>query len=164
MNRILCGISYCILFAVIFQSISADLAKSGQFKYQVSVRNQNNEHLCSGTIINENWILTAAQCVQGANSKATNLIAVVGSHKINATNGQNHSIEMVVSHQGFNWTTRENDIALIRTHTSMKLDYFSVFPAAMPTFLTNHKIENGIGLTKVTQSGWYNQVKKIQTN
>lgn len=37
-------------------------AEPGQFPYQVSLRNQHS-HTCGGSILNENWILTAAHCV-----------------------------------------------------------------------------------------------------
>lgn len=37
-------------------------AESGQFPYQISLRNRNS-HTCGGSILNEKWILTAAHCV-----------------------------------------------------------------------------------------------------
>ena len=42
--------------------VGGEDAVEGQFPYQISLRNHNS-HTCGGSILNENWILTAAHCV-----------------------------------------------------------------------------------------------------
>lgn len=45
--------------------VGGNTASEGQFPYQISLRNRKNQHFCGGSIINEQWILTAAHCVDG---------------------------------------------------------------------------------------------------
>jgi hypothetical protein len=39
-------------------------AKLGEIPWQVSIQALDGSHLCGGTIISEEWILTATQCSQ----------------------------------------------------------------------------------------------------
>ena len=46
--------------------INGSPAQFGEFPYVVSITNINtDQHLCSGFIYNELWIVTAASCVSG---------------------------------------------------------------------------------------------------
>lgn len=44
------------------QSVEFSLAKPGQFPYHVSIRIRGR-HICSGALITNNYVLTAARCV-----------------------------------------------------------------------------------------------------
>lgn len=41
-----------------------------QFTYQVSIRGINKRHICSGSILSEQWVITTARCVQNAKEDA----------------------------------------------------------------------------------------------
>ena len=43
--------------------IGGSYANEGQFPYQVSLRTLPNRHFCGGSIINEEYILTAGHCL-----------------------------------------------------------------------------------------------------
>ena len=45
--------------------VGGTVAHEGQFPYQISLRNRYNRHFCGGSILNHQWILTAAHCVYG---------------------------------------------------------------------------------------------------
>nr|XP_054602403.1 uncharacterized protein tmprss3a [Nothobranchius furzeri] len=47
--------------------VGGNMSKPGQFPWQVSLH-LNNEHICGGSIIAPNWIVTAAHCVWGHKS------------------------------------------------------------------------------------------------
>uniref|UniRef100_A0A6M2DW72 Putative trypsin-like serine protease n=1 Tax=Xenopsylla cheopis TaxID=163159 RepID=A0A6M2DW72_XENCH len=59
---------FCALCVVAFGApqriVNGTDAKEGQYPYVVSVRRREfKSHTCGGSILNENWILTAAHCV-----------------------------------------------------------------------------------------------------
>ncbi|KAH8276755.1 hypothetical protein KR044_010773 [Drosophila immigrans] len=56
-------------------------ARAGQFKHQVSLRN-NGRHTCGGSIISRNYVLTAAHCVQYGNN--VQLAVQAGSLNLNS--------------------------------------------------------------------------------
>merc|ERR1712018_620855 len=81
--------------------------------WQVSVQTRSGFHFCGGTIINENYVLTAAHCV-----KPGDRITIVagGHHKKNFENdgGKRFNVERIIQHPEYNRPRRlANDIALL---------------------------------------------------
>lgn len=125
-----------------------------EFPHQVSLRLvTTSKHFCGGAILSDMWIATAAQCTQGSKSSPENIFVIVGATNITQKN-IHYDLEKVVNHPNFNWAKRQNDIALLKTDRPMLLSDRFVFPIDLPTFKTDYYIENGIGLTYVTLSGW----------
>ena len=83
----------------------------GQFPYQVSLRNSANTHFCGGSIIHQNWIITAAHCSD--NRIAANIFACVGSIS-RTTGGYAYRIKKIVIHPLYN--QMDYDISLLETH------------------------------------------------
>ncbi|KYB26592.1 Transmembrane protease serine 9-like Protein [Tribolium castaneum] len=99
--------------------------------------------LCGGTIINENYILTAAHCVTNIKPK---LIGVrVGEHDIRTNTDceefegeevcappvQDLSIEKVIFHKQYDIVTHANDIALVRV-SPINLSLENSRPVCLP--------------------------------
>lgn len=123
------------------------------FPYQVSLRlTETSKHFCGGAILTNQWIVTAGQCTQGSQSSVKNVYVVVGATNITA-GGLRCDLEKIVNHPEFNWDKRRNDISMLKTNQPMLFE-FSIFPVNLPSFKTDYIIENGIGLTTVTLTGW----------
>ncbi|XP_017775824.1 PREDICTED: chymotrypsin-1-like [Nicrophorus vespilloides] len=75
--------------------VGGEKAEDGAFPYQISLRSYGS-HSCGGSIINENWILTAAHCVQGAS--ASSMSVVVGSNKLSA-GGESYKVSKAIYHE-----------------------------------------------------------------
>ena len=86
------------------------------FPWQVYYESGN--FLCGGTIISENWIVTAAHCTMNDNGSsilASDMAVIVGAtNPNNILEGKKYYISEAIVHEGFNHQTLENDIALLR--------------------------------------------------
>ena len=73
---------------------------------------------CGGSIINGNWIVTAAHCTKnstGGSILASDMFVKVGANNpSNASEGKTYAVNKVIVHEGFDDVTLLNDIALLR--------------------------------------------------
>lgn len=152
--QILCSISTSEAYHRHKRIIDGEATQINYYPHQVSLRMvQNDRHYCGGAVISENWILSAGQCTQGEKSSIENIYIVAGATNI-TSGGQRFDLDLIVTHPNFNWAKRENDISMLRTQQPMPLIDNRIFPIALPSYATDYKMENNIGLTYVTISGW----------
>jgi len=79
------------------------------------------DHYCSGTIINESWILTAAHCV--AKEQPSELYIVAGIIDLLGTKeGQKGQVKKIIVHQRFSWDDLSNDISLLKLRRPLTLN------------------------------------------
>lgn len=116
-------------------------ASSGQFPYQVSLRNAFNSHFCGGSIINARWVLTAAHCT--IDDSASNVKVYVGSHLLSG--GIKHDVTEIRNHQSYNRQSLANDVATLRVSPNIALNNLA---QAVP--LINRVVDNEV----LVVSGW----------
>jgi secreted trypsin-like serine protease len=94
--------------------IGGQPARVSQFPYAaaITVQTSNSRFFCGGTLINQEWILTAGQCVDGAIVFTIQL----GSNTLEGAdpNRVKVSSSEYVVHPDYNSLTLENDIGLIK--------------------------------------------------
>src|SRR6476469_786345 len=81
-----------------------------QHPWQVALTIGGN--LCGGSIIAQKWVLTAAHCVRPV-PELSGVKAKAGATDY-TSGGIWTQIEKIVVHEGYNPTTNENDLALIK--------------------------------------------------
>ncbi|KAK7156747.1 hypothetical protein R3I94_006706 [Phoxinus phoxinus] len=94
--------------------VNGQNATSGSWPWQVSLQQPDGFHFCGGSLINKNWVLTAAHC--GA-------VFVVGYHRVilgehdrgsNVEPIQIRQVSRVINHPLYNSSTINNDVALLK--------------------------------------------------
>ncbi|XP_017782137.1 PREDICTED: chymotrypsin-1-like [Nicrophorus vespilloides] len=91
--------------------VGGSKAPAGAFPYQISLRGIFGGHSCGGSIINDQWILTAAHCVQGSSPSSLNV--VVGSNQLNA-GGEKYKVSKVIYHENYDSSAIKNDVAVLK--------------------------------------------------
>ncbi|XP_075232907.1 uncharacterized protein LOC142331113 isoform X2 [Lycorma delicatula] len=100
----------------------------GRWPWQVALLNRFKEAFCGGTLISNQWIVTAAHCVR------KRLYARLGEHDLYYKEGTELEFKVVksVKHPDYDADTVDNDIALLKLPMSVKLNQYQLIPACLP--------------------------------
>lgn len=85
-----------------------------QFAFQASIT-YKGQHICAGTVVDSNSILTAAHCSfyeTGASLRTTDLNVLVGHLKQNGA-AYKYNVFKITSHPNYNPSTLQNDICIM---------------------------------------------------
>lgn len=88
-------------------------AEDGPYRWTTSLQSTSGSHYCGGSLIADNWIVTAAHCVNGT-SNPSSIRVVVGRNNLSTSQGSAFTVNQVIVHPGYNTSTLDNDIALLR--------------------------------------------------
>lgn len=127
--------------------VGGHTASKGEFPWQISLQmtQRSVRHICGGAIINRNWVLTAAHCINDVNPATLSIVA--GDYNIHVPEGteQRRFIVKIITNN-FDFPTFANDIALI------KVDKPFVFTNVVAPVCLPYSYERFQG--RATVSGW----------
>lgn len=135
--------------------VGGENARKGQFPYIVSFRGlvdyfdpqinvtiKRYSHFCGGSILNDQWVVTAAHCTVRLASIHTASI-FVGAHSYD---GIRYALQQYISHPEYDPNRVKNDIALLKTSHRIQFN-----ARVQPISISRRHINGGL---EAMLSGW----------
>ncbi len=137
------------------QIIGGDPVPAGTYPFQAAILNEHNrgsdydKQICGGSLVDDEWVLTAAHCVTNGRGRPTNprtLAVTVGRTVLSSDQGERHAVTEVRVHPNYNPNTLAFDAALLRLAGRS-----SIAPIRAATLADDGFEAEG---TMLTVSGW----------
>nr|XP_015835213.1 PREDICTED: transmembrane protease serine 9 [Tribolium castaneum] len=132
--------------------INGETADVGEFPFVAAITAQtsNSKHLCGGSLIDKQWVLTSGTCVDNA------LIFTIRLGTVRLDSEDSKALILSTSeyvvHPGFNSTTLENDIGLIRLRMAITFTTY-INPIYLPTeALEDYSTVTAVGWGQISDS------------
>ncbi|XP_026077201.1 trypsin II-P29 isoform X1 [Carassius auratus] len=115
----LCQLDVCGRAPLSNKIVGGENATAGSWPWQVSIHEVGFGHNCGGTLINKDWVLTAAHCFQEFN--ASHILMYFGRLNQSGSNPYetNRTASQIINHPNFNISNVDNDIALVQLSSSV---------------------------------------------
>ncbi|XP_035605249.1 serine protease 33 [Oncorhynchus keta] len=136
-------------------------ASMGAWPWQVDIQTAKDGHICGGTIITKDWVLSAAHCFPNL-FDVSGYTLYVGRHRLNSWNPNEISylVERVVIPSGYSDPSLGQDMALVKLQRSIVWSAYvhpvclpdagTLFPGDLPCYITGWgNIRDGVPLSGV---------------
>ncbi|NP_956650.1 vitamin K-dependent protein C precursor [Danio rerio] len=135
--------------------MGGNVGKRGESPWQALILNHLGRFHCGGVLIDENWVLTAAHCLETSSKFSVRL----GDYQRFKFEGSEVTlpVKQHISHPQYNPITVDNDIALLRLDGPVKFSTY-ILPACLPSLeLAKRMLHRNGTVTIITGWGKNNQ-------
>ncbi|XP_034406164.1 transmembrane protease serine 2 [Cyclopterus lumpus] len=122
-----CGVSSAAPGARI---VGGTQAANGAWPWQVSLQ-INGQHICGGSIISRDWILSAAHCFQTHSHPGMWMVQSGDVSLLQMSFSRGKTVNKIISHAKFDRRTNDNDIALLKLNAPLEITR-TVKPVCIP--------------------------------
>lgn len=91
-----------------------------EFPFMVSVKGDTDYHICGGSIISEEWIMTAGHCINLTLYDVTQYSVQYGVTQITKEGDTVIRVKNIIVHEDFALTFLDNDIALLQLESPIE--------------------------------------------
>ena len=127
-----CGCSSVKSTTVVSRIIGGENAQVNSWPWMISLRS-NGDHLCGGSILNSQFILTAAHCLKALDSvSSTSILAGSLTYEGSGNDVQIRSVDRIIPHANYDPYTFSNDLGLLRLKTPLNLTGTVLKPICLP--------------------------------
>ncbi|XP_055849536.1 mite allergen Der p 3 [Episyrphus balteatus] len=128
----------CLLFVGVALSlplesriVNGTTADPGQYPFVVSLRSSSGSHSCGASIINSQWILTAAHCVQY--KKPSSISVQYGVSTISSKGPNVATVKKIIWHENYIPTSRyDDDVALLQLEGRLSFNGKTIAAIKLP--------------------------------
>ncbi|KAL0994008.1 hypothetical protein UPYG_G00116690 [Umbra pygmaea] len=105
----------------------------GEWPWMVSLH-WRGRHVCGATLIDNEWLVTAAHCVYGKNIHLSNWKAILGLHSqdsVGTPPSQIRNVDQIIMNEHYNKRTKDADIAMMHLQPNVSFTDF-IQPICLP--------------------------------
>lgn len=100
--------------------VGGEDANIADYPWQISMQTTSGFHYCGGSILNEEWIVTAAHCVDGSTAESIRVVAGFTNQSLSG-DGQKREVAEVISFPDYVSPEQGKDAALLHLATPLDL-------------------------------------------
>uniref|UniRef100_A0A3P8YDN5 Peptidase S1 domain-containing protein n=1 Tax=Esox lucius TaxID=8010 RepID=A0A3P8YDN5_ESOLU len=122
LQLLICHSNLCGMPLLNTKIVGGQTATPGSWPWQASLQS-SGRHFCGGSLINNQWVLTAAHCFSSIHP---NLVVVLGLQNLQGSNPNSVSltVSQITVHPNYSSSTNDNDLCLLKLSSTVTFTSF----------------------------------------